>query len=162
MVAAGQRQRPIILLNHTDVVSSDPSHWSHPPFSGALDKGVLYGRGAQDMKNEGLAPLVVEAAREGDYISREILRVAGRELGLLAAAVLQRLNWEPGETVRVSGIGAVFTAGNILTLPMEQVIHSACPQAEMCQPKHTPAYGAALLALRAVGINLEEAPGERS
>jgi N-acetylglucosamine kinase len=125
---------------------------------------LVYGNPAPLQRPEiaGLAPLVVEAAREGDYISREILRVAGRELGLLAAAVLQRLNWEPGETVRVSGIGAVFTAGNILTLPMEQVIHSACPQAEMCQPKHTPAYGAALLALRAVGINLEEAPGERS
>lgn len=77
-VAAGERQRPIILLNHTDVVSSDPTHWSHPPFSGALDQGVLYGRGAQDMKNEGLAQLVVMVMlkREKVPLTRDVILLA--------------------------------------------------------------------------------------
>lgn len=110
----------------------------------------------------GLAPLVVEAAREGDGIAREILRVAGRELGLLAAAVLQGLQWDGEGRVPVAGCGSVFAAGSLLALPMEQVALSVCPHAEMCQPKHTPAYGAALLALRNQGIRLEEVPGERS
>lgn len=52
-------QRPIILLNHTDVVTSDPSHWKVPPFSADILDGAIYGRGAQDMKDEGLAQLMV-------------------------------------------------------------------------------------------------------
>jgi glucosamine kinase len=125
---------------------------------------LVYGNPAPLQRPEiaGLTPVVVEAAREGDGIAREILRVAGRELGLSAAAVLQRLQWGNNEPVPVAGSGGVFAAGTILALPMEQVIHSVCPTAQICQPKHTPAYGACLLALRALGIQLEEAPGERA
>ncbi len=124
---------------------------------------LVYGNPAplQRPQIAALAPMVVEAAQEGDAISREILRVAGRELGLLAAAVLQQLKWERNFAVPVSGVGGVFAAGNMLGLPMQQVIKSACPQAEIMTPKHTPTYGAVLLALKSLGIHLEEAPGDR-
>jgi glucosamine kinase len=124
---------------------------------------LVYGNPAPLQRPEiaSLAPIVVEAAREGDAIAREILRVAGRELGLMAAAVLQRLQWDSNEPVLVAGSGGVFSAGNILALPMEQVVHSVCPRAQICQPKHTPGYGAVLLALRTLGIRLDDAPGER-
>jgi len=56
---AGEAKRPIILLNHMDVVTSDAAHWKVPPFSGEIKDGYLWGRGAQDMKDEGLAQLVV-------------------------------------------------------------------------------------------------------
>ena len=77
-VPAEQRQRPVILLNHTDVVTSDPSHWSHPPFSGALDQGMLYGRGAQDMKDEAVAQLVVLVMmkRERLPLARDVIFLA--------------------------------------------------------------------------------------
>ncbi|HEY3364800.1 MAG TPA: BadF/BadG/BcrA/BcrD ATPase family protein [Symbiobacteriaceae bacterium] len=125
---------------------------------------LVYGNPAPLQRSEiaGLAPMLMQAAREGDAIAREILRIAGRELGLAAAAVLQRLRWESGKPVLVAGSGPVFTAGSILTLPMEQVIRSVCPQAEMSQPRHTPAYGAVLLALRLLGIRPDEVPGERT
>lgn len=36
---------------HTDVVPpGDEADWTHPPFAGAVDDGILYGRGAVDMK----------------------------------------------------------------------------------------------------------------
>jgi acetylornithine deacetylase/succinyl-diaminopimelate desuccinylase-like protein len=55
----GPRQRPIVLLNHMDVVSADPEHWRVPPFSATIVDGAMYGRGAQDMKSEALAQLLV-------------------------------------------------------------------------------------------------------
>ena len=44
-----EAKRPIILLNHMDVVTSNASHWKVPPFSGEMKDGYLWGRGAQDM-----------------------------------------------------------------------------------------------------------------
>ncbi len=71
-------KRPIILLNHTDVVTSDPAHWKFPPFSGAIDDGAMYGRGAEDMKNEGLAQLMVVVAlkREKVALDRDVIFLA--------------------------------------------------------------------------------------
>jgi acetylornithine deacetylase/succinyl-diaminopimelate desuccinylase-like protein len=57
--SSSSAQRPIVLLNHMDVVTSDSSHWKVPPFSAEIVNGSIYGRGAQDMKNEGLAQFMV-------------------------------------------------------------------------------------------------------
>ncbi len=43
-------QRPIILLNHMDVVPAEPSRWWKPPFAGLIRGGLIFGRGAFDMK----------------------------------------------------------------------------------------------------------------
>jgi acetylornithine deacetylase/succinyl-diaminopimelate desuccinylase-like protein len=71
-------ERPIILLSHMDVVTSDASHWKAPPFSGAVLDGSIYGRGAQDMKSEGLAYLMVMVLlqREKTALNRDIIFLA--------------------------------------------------------------------------------------
>jgi succinyl-diaminopimelate desuccinylase len=41
----------LMFAGHTDVVPpGDPKIWSHPPFAAEIEAGVLYGRGAVDMK----------------------------------------------------------------------------------------------------------------
>jgi acetylornithine deacetylase/succinyl-diaminopimelate desuccinylase-like protein len=71
-------RRPIVLLNHMDVVTSDASHWKAPPFSATIVDGSIYGRGAQDMKNEGIAQLVVMVAlkRETVALDRDVIFLA--------------------------------------------------------------------------------------
>ena len=73
-----ENPRPIVLLNHMDVVTSDPSHWKVPPFSGEIKDGYLWGRGAQDMKDEGLAQLLVMAMlkREKVALNRDVIFLA--------------------------------------------------------------------------------------
>ena len=70
--------RPIILLNHMDVVTSDAAHWKVPPFSGEIRNGYIWGRGAQDMKDEGLAQLVVMVMlkREKVELDRDVIFLA--------------------------------------------------------------------------------------
>lgn len=41
---------PLLLYGHTDVVTAEAEYWSHPPFSGAVEDGCIWGRGALDMK----------------------------------------------------------------------------------------------------------------
>lgn len=50
--------RPIVLLNHMDVVLASPQFWSVDPFSGLIRDGYIWGRGALDMKGEGIAQLM--------------------------------------------------------------------------------------------------------
>ena len=71
-------RRPIVLLNHMDVVTSDPSHWRVPPFGAEVVDGAIYGRGAQDMKNEGLAQFMVMVMlkREKVELDRDVIFLA--------------------------------------------------------------------------------------
>jgi acetylornithine deacetylase/succinyl-diaminopimelate desuccinylase-like protein len=50
--------RPLILLNHMDVVLATPQYWTVDPFGGLIKDGVVWGRGALDMKGEGIAQLM--------------------------------------------------------------------------------------------------------
>jgi acetylornithine deacetylase/succinyl-diaminopimelate desuccinylase-like protein len=74
----GEAKRPIILLNHMDVVTSDAAHWRVPPFSGEIKDGYIWGRGAQDMKDEGLAQLMVMIMlkREKIALDRDVIFLA--------------------------------------------------------------------------------------
>lgn len=51
-------KRPIILLSHTDVVTAEPAAWEVDPFSGVIKNDAIWGRGALDMKGEGLFHLM--------------------------------------------------------------------------------------------------------
>ena len=43
-------ERPLLLSGHVDVVPVEREHWSHDPFGGEVIDGVIWGRGALDMK----------------------------------------------------------------------------------------------------------------
>lgn len=48
----------IILLSHIDVVPVNREFWTVDPFAGELRDGYIWGRGAIDMKNQGIAELM--------------------------------------------------------------------------------------------------------
>jgi len=73
---AGTGARPGALLHgHLDVVPADPASWTVPPFAGEIRDGVLWGRGAVDMKNADavLLALVSQWAREGRRPRRDLV-----------------------------------------------------------------------------------------
>lgn len=53
----------LVFLGHTDVVPTGPAElWKHPPFEAVIDQGMLYGRGAADMKS-GVAAMTTALKR---------------------------------------------------------------------------------------------------
>jgi len=68
-------KRPIMLLSHMDVVTADPAAWRVDPFAAEIIDGSIYGRGALDMKNEGLLHLMtmIILAHEAGPLSRDVI-----------------------------------------------------------------------------------------
>ncbi|WAB83464.1 M20/M25/M40 family metallo-hydrolase [Microcella daejeonensis] len=51
-VDTARGERPALVVHgHLDVVPADPANWSVDPFAGEIRDGMLWGRGAVDMKN---------------------------------------------------------------------------------------------------------------
>jgi len=51
-VKGSDSSKPALVVHgHTDVVPADPDNWSVDPFEGAVKDGMLWGRGAVDMKD---------------------------------------------------------------------------------------------------------------
>ncbi len=51
-VEGTDRSKPALVVHgHTDVVPAQPDNWSVDPFEGVIKDGMLWGRGAVDMKN---------------------------------------------------------------------------------------------------------------
>lgn len=76
----------LVLLGHVDTVLAEASDWSHDPWSGDVEDGFLWGRGALDMKSQVAAEAVAGAslARSGWRPTHGTLRlvfVADEETG---------------------------------------------------------------------------------
>ncbi len=53
------KQRPLLLMAHTDTVNVDPKKWTHPPFAAVREGGYVYGRGTVDDKDNVVSALMV-------------------------------------------------------------------------------------------------------
>lgn len=84
-------KKAIALVQHMDVVPVTPAYWTVPAFAGEIKDGFLYGRGALDMKGEGVAHLMALVAlkRSGVPLTRDIVFIANadEELGSTGALV---------------------------------------------------------------------------
>jgi succinyl-diaminopimelate desuccinylase len=59
----GETQPLFVFAGHTDVVPTGPiENWQFPPFEPTIDNGLLYGRGAADMKG-GIAAMLTACER---------------------------------------------------------------------------------------------------
>lgn len=67
----------LVLLHHIDVVPAEGT-WTHPPFSGRIEDGRLWGRGSIDVKSLGIAQVaaVLDLASSGTERSRDVLLLA--------------------------------------------------------------------------------------
>ena len=72
------RGSPVILLGHLDVVPAHDEGWMAPPFSGAVQDGFIYGRGAIDMKSQVVCQLLsfIGIHREGILPERDLIFLA--------------------------------------------------------------------------------------
>lgn len=87
-----------VFAGHTDVVpAGDENDWNHGPFEGVIDGGMLYGRGAADMKG-GVAAFAAAAldyvADKGtDFGGTISFLITGDEEGPAVNGTVKLLDW---------------------------------------------------------------------
>ena len=92
----------LLVHGHLDVVPADPTEWSVHPFSGAIQDGYLWGRGAVDMKD--MVAMTIAVARrfkrDGVVPPRDLVFafLADEEAGGAYGAAVAR--GEPARPVR--------------------------------------------------------------
>ena len=99
--AIGSGEPHLVFAGHTDVVPpGDEAAWSRAPFAAIEDGGLIYGRGAVDMKG-GIACFLAAAARHldgrGQPSGRLSLLITGDEEGLAVNGTVKMLDWALGE-----------------------------------------------------------------
>ena len=69
--------KAIALLHHMDVVPVSRQDWTMDPFGGAIKDGYVWGRGALDMKGQGIMQLmsVIALKRSGVVLNRDIILI---------------------------------------------------------------------------------------
>ena len=75
-VTGQQPELPALVLHgHLDVVPADPANWSVDPFAGVVKDGLLWGRGAVDMKDMDAMMLtaIAEILRAGERPKRDVI-----------------------------------------------------------------------------------------
>ena len=84
-------RKAIALVHHMDVVPVNPASWSVDAFSGIVKDGYIWGRGAIDMKGNGVAQLMAMIAlkRSAAPLTRDIVFIGNsdEELGSTGAIV---------------------------------------------------------------------------
>jgi succinyl-diaminopimelate desuccinylase len=117
----------LVFAAHTDVVPpGDEASWTHAPFAGEVDKGLLYGRGAVDMKG-GIACAVAATL---DYLSANKAKpkgsvsflITGDEESVAVNGTVKLLKWAAdrgevfdhcllGEPSNVAAVGDTIKVG---------------------------------------------------
>lgn len=75
-VAGREPELPALVLHgHLDVVPADPENWTVDPFAGVVKDGLLWGRGAVDMKDMDAMILtaIAELLRAGERPRRDVI-----------------------------------------------------------------------------------------
>jgi acetylornithine deacetylase/succinyl-diaminopimelate desuccinylase-like protein len=67
--------KPLVISGHIDVVEADPRDWTRDPFTPVIEDGILYGRGASDMKFDAAQATasLIELRRSGYRPRRTII-----------------------------------------------------------------------------------------
>jgi N-acetylglucosamine kinase len=108
---------------------------------------VIYRRGWSVKEIAALALIVDNAAAQGDEVANRIINEAVQELVKATLTVLEAL-FEPRELMEVVTVGSVWQSKCKIRERFTASVVGRFPGVKVILPRHEPAYGACLLALR--------------
>ncbi|MBD3182432.1 hypothetical protein GF312_09085 [Candidatus Poribacteria bacterium] len=113
----------------------------------------IYRNGYSTKEVADMAVMVGDLAKEGDKVSLEILRDAGRELATAAVAVIEKLGMKY-YNFPVAMSGSVFNAGEALTETFSKTVKNFAADVEIIDSAFKPAMGAVFMALLSQNVDI--------
>jgi acetylornithine deacetylase/succinyl-diaminopimelate desuccinylase-like protein len=117
-------KKPLLLMNHFDVVPVDRAAWTVDPFGGLIRDGWIWGRGTLDMKGQGVQQLTALVALKAAGIvpSRDIVMLVdcdeetGGELSVKWMIEGHFAELDPAFVIDEGGVSSrdLFTAGKLV------------------------------------------------
>ncbi len=98
-----------------------------------------------------LAPLVIEAAAEGDRKAQALIEQGCHDLAECVGAVAHELEMDL-VGVEVALVGGLFTAGDVFRRPFTEAVNCVLPECKLMTAELSPVLGACILALASAGI----------
>jgi N-acetylglucosamine kinase-like BadF-type ATPase len=130
-------------------------HFKQPSYAALLE--ALYTGALPDRRNRELAPLVFEAALDGDPVAQEIVVRTGTEIGHVAGSLLHRMQMHREPCEVVTG-GSIFKGvGPLLMDAANLALHRLAPLAFFTRAKVEPVVGALQLAFELHGREVDDA-----
>lgn len=115
----------------------------------------LYVQGLSRQQIAQMAPMVLEAAQNGDQAAIRLVDQAAKDLAVCVEAAARQLNFLSGgcEIVQTGGL---VNAGDIYLHPVQSAIQQKIPGARFLKPDLPPVFGACILALKSHEILIDE------
>ncbi len=98
------------------------------------------------------APLVFQAAEQGDVVAQQAILWISRELGNLALGVIHQLGFADRE-FEVVLAGSLYKGSPLIATTMRDTIQVVAPGAELVRLAAPPVVGGALLGMEAAGVD---------
>jgi N-acetylglucosamine kinase-like BadF-type ATPase len=114
----------------------------------------VYRQGMSHTEMADLAPVVFRAARKKDAVACGILEEAGRELGLMVATAVRKLQMEK-MAVEVGLVGGIFKSRELILEAMRDALGGSL-RVTFVRPHLDPVGGAVIVALKRAGVDLTE------
>lgn len=101
-------KKPAVFMSHIDVVPADTDAWTHPPFSGAIEDGYIWGRGTLDIKTSlmGILEATEYLVKQGKSPDRTLVyafgcdeEIGGQRGGKKIASRLEKQGLDPAFVV---------------------------------------------------------------
>ncbi len=104
--------KPVVISGHMDVVEARPADWQRDPFTPVVENGLLFGRGASDMKLDDTLAIaaLIELKRQGYKPRRDIvLEFSGDEETTMKTSAIIAEKLSNAELVlNIDGVGGML------------------------------------------------------
>jgi acetylornithine deacetylase/succinyl-diaminopimelate desuccinylase-like protein len=123
------KARPLLMMAHSDVVPAEQLHWKAPPFGAEVRDGMVYGRGAVDIKSLLAAELavLVELKKRNIQLNRDVILLSEADEEAGSTGIQWLLRETPHKidaefAVNEGGIALDTTSGRIFQVQTAEKI----------------------------------------
>ena len=114
----------------------------------------IYVTGLSRAELAGLAPLVIQAAREGDKVALKLIDQGTQDLAECVLAVAKRLGFASG-SCELAMTGGLFRAGDIFEQPFQKAVQAKLPHCHIIPAELPPVLGAGVLSLQMLNVAID-------